>query len=298
MTGTGTENDPYIVSNWTDFVTAIGTNEAYVEFPKQLSLTTDTEIKKGKLYVDSNGDVVVNPTIAGLSTYYENTFKLDQNNYYPEGLTNYITFSCHSFNGCGGVIANLYSLDTNVFRHVAYTVNDSIKNVVFKNVRNARAQSFISRNSTAYGAFSFSGVMLSVGIDVAVTTAVTLFDGRISLQKSAVNVLANNNGTVNINTSGSENTAYNNIEIIGENASFVMHNSQNTMIKGKVHQLTANNCNYSVADLEADTITGSNNSAAIANSDKCSSITDFTSVTSAQMIDAAYLSSIGFPIQT
>lgn len=31
MTGTGTQNDPYIVSTWPDFVTAVGTAGAYVE---------------------------------------------------------------------------------------------------------------------------------------------------------------------------------------------------------------------------------------------------------------------------
>lgn len=34
MTGTGTQNDPFIVDNWPDFVTAIGTADAYVEFPE------------------------------------------------------------------------------------------------------------------------------------------------------------------------------------------------------------------------------------------------------------------------
>ena len=32
MTGTGTQADPFIVDNWPDFVTAIGTADAYVEF--------------------------------------------------------------------------------------------------------------------------------------------------------------------------------------------------------------------------------------------------------------------------
>lgn len=34
MTGTGTQADPFIVDNWPDFVTAIGTANAYVEFPE------------------------------------------------------------------------------------------------------------------------------------------------------------------------------------------------------------------------------------------------------------------------
>ena len=34
MTGTGTQTDPYIVDNWADFVTALGTSGAYVSFPE------------------------------------------------------------------------------------------------------------------------------------------------------------------------------------------------------------------------------------------------------------------------
>ena len=34
MTGTGTQTDPYIVDNWADLVTALGTSGAYVSFPE------------------------------------------------------------------------------------------------------------------------------------------------------------------------------------------------------------------------------------------------------------------------
>lgn len=32
MTGTGTQTDPYVVDNWADFVTTVGTQDAYIKF--------------------------------------------------------------------------------------------------------------------------------------------------------------------------------------------------------------------------------------------------------------------------
>lgn len=70
MTGTGTQADPYIVSTWEDFVTAIGTEQAYVEFP-------------------------------------ENTI-IDMNDVIPEGINKMIYIKCTQFDAKGGEIKNLF----------------------------------------------------------------------------------------------------------------------------------------------------------------------------------------------
>ena len=70
MTGTGTQADPYIVSTWEDFVTAIGTEQAYVEFP-------------------------------------ENTI-IDMNDIIPEGINEMIYIKCTQFDAKGGEIKNLF----------------------------------------------------------------------------------------------------------------------------------------------------------------------------------------------
>lgn len=70
MTGTGTQTDPYIVSTWEDFVTAIGTKQAYVEFP-------------------------------------ENTI-IDMNDIIPEGIGEMIDIKCTQFDAKGGEIKNLF----------------------------------------------------------------------------------------------------------------------------------------------------------------------------------------------
>ncbi|NLT08219.1 MAG: hypothetical protein GXY08_01780, partial [Ruminococcus sp.] len=70
MTGTGTQADPYIVDNWPDFVTAVGTYDAYVEFP-------------------DGGGVI------------------DMNNVAPTGIPE-ITLACASIKGNDWIIQNLY----------------------------------------------------------------------------------------------------------------------------------------------------------------------------------------------
>lgn len=70
MTGTGTQADPFIVDNWPDFVTAIGTTDAYVEFP-------------------DGGGVI------------------DMNNVAPTGIPE-ITLACASIEGNDWIIQNLY----------------------------------------------------------------------------------------------------------------------------------------------------------------------------------------------
>lgn len=70
MTGTGTQADPFVVDNWPDFVTAIGTADAYIEFP-------------------DGGGVI------------------DLNDIAPTGIPE-ISVSCKSIKGNDWIIQNLY----------------------------------------------------------------------------------------------------------------------------------------------------------------------------------------------
>ena len=48
VTGSGTQQDPFVVDTWEDFFDKINVSfSTYVEFPKQLTPTTDTEIVEG-----------------------------------------------------------------------------------------------------------------------------------------------------------------------------------------------------------------------------------------------------------
>lgn len=97
MTGTGTQADPYIVSTWEDFVTAIGTEQAYVEFP-------------------------------------ENTI-IDMNDIIPEGINEMIYIKCTQFDAKGGEIKNLFFTTGGRFLIQNSNWNTYIKNLKLINMR-------------------------------------------------------------------------------------------------------------------------------------------------------------------
>lgn len=97
MTGTGTQADPYIVSTWEDFVTAIGTEQAYVEFP-------------------------------------ENTI-IDMNDIIPEGIGEMIYIKCTQFDAKGGEIKNLFFKHGGRFLIQNSNWNTYIKNLKLINMR-------------------------------------------------------------------------------------------------------------------------------------------------------------------
>lgn len=97
MTGTGTQADPYIVSTWEDFVTAIGTEQAYVEFP-------------------------------------ENTI-INMNDVVPEGIGEMIYIKCTQFDAKGGEIKNLFFKTGGRFLIQNSNWNTYIKNLKLINMR-------------------------------------------------------------------------------------------------------------------------------------------------------------------
>lgn len=141
MTGTGTQNDPFIPNTWDDFVTAIGTSGAYVELPIELIKTSDEKVKNGKLYFDSRGNRIATPIQSELSNYYENNFKFDMNAVNPLGVL--ISFNnCH-VDGNGASIINLYIPDNNsgilISSGTVY-----INNINFLNI-------YCDKSNTSYG---------------------------------------------------------------------------------------------------------------------------------------------------
>ncbi len=148
------------VYSWLDFITAIGTAGAEVEFPHSstyIKKTSDTEVNPDKLYLDSNGIVQTNVQANQLSNLYENTFKLDANSQdgFPNGVTSTIEINCASINGYGGTIINLASTTVDIFANsTAVTVNQlAILNINVENV------SFIDTTaaSVTYTKCIFSG---------------------------------------------------------------------------------------------------------------------------------------------
>lgn len=109
MTGTGTQADPFVPYEWDEFTAAIGTSGAYVSMPIVPVKTTDTRIKLGKLYFDAQGNRITKPVASGLPNYYENNFKFDMNDIAPLG--GLIEFNNCTVEGNGASIMNLYVPD-------------------------------------------------------------------------------------------------------------------------------------------------------------------------------------------
>lgn len=143
------------VHSWSDFITAIGTAGAEVEFPKDIVRTQDTDVDPNKLYTDINGIVQTNVQPSDLANLYENTFTLDANDYAPAGITSTITISCASINGYGGYIKNLASTAVNIFSN---TVTTQVYQLAILNI-NVEGVSFIDTTSASmeYTKCIFSG---------------------------------------------------------------------------------------------------------------------------------------------
>ena len=298
----GTSNDPYIVDNWSDFITAVGTSNAYVEFPKNLVLTRDTQIVEGKLYVDSTGEPITNPVPSGLSGYYENTFVLDQNDYAPEGLTNIIYIVCNSLNGYGGKITNLYFTSTYYFDAVNNNYT-KISNINFDNIIVRTQGWFIYYNGIIqkciFSATIESG-FIQTGFNLLNTGSARYGEKRIKNCSAYIKNNSNKPCYFNSGNIDSATTQYNRIIIDAPESTFGVYALNNSLITGKCNSLTVTSGNYSVIDCTiSNGASFTNETQCLINSDKVTgTITGGTSVTSEQMINAEDLASIGFPIQT
>ena len=123
------------VTNWASFITAVGTAGAEVEFPhtsQYLVKTHDRDVDANKLYLDSNGVVQTNVQPSDLANLYENTFKLDANDYAPAGLSTTIEINCTSINGYGATIINLAGSAVNLITINSTTL--SISQLAFLNI--------------------------------------------------------------------------------------------------------------------------------------------------------------------
>lgn len=302
MTGTGTQNDPYIISDWTDFITAVGTSNAYVEFPKNLVHTSDTNVDPNKLYTDANGIVQTNVQPTDLANLYENTFILDANDYAPEGLSSTITISCASINGFGGGIVNLASSSATIIGTYSYV---SFTGIAFLNVRCTDTYFFVSGRSGGWGTVSkciFTGRMDGQSTSYFIWASFVHFVScAFNLQLYGASQFAQNNEgrhdlldfnycRINTEDHRTGSTYAYRYAIINS----IWTGSYNDYIAA-----TMNSYDYTVYDLECVSIRGNNSTVAtyiFVNSEKCAN-TNGVEVTTAELQSASALAAKGFPIQ-
>ena len=315
MTGTGTAQDPYVVNDWDEFVTAIGTDQAYVEFPKQLVLTSDTTVQQGKLYVDSDGELIIEPKNSEIASYYENTFAIDFNDYYPYGYeltsNNQIQVRAVNINGKGGMIKNInvYS-NTRGNKFLCYYRYDNpglmLKNMSFANAICEKCDLIGNNYADPYGnqlkGCHFSGTATGESdkpasiINFSNRYGSTL-DGAISC---GFNLELHGNANW-CNPATPHIAKYSRFEITGSTTATTLLKGKKNYITGELEDSSINIASdeeRSIYDINVDSITGTNTAHTLANSDKCSDISEgVTAVTTEQLQDAEYLRSIGFLIQ-
>lgn len=264
MTGTGTENDPYICTKLSEIISVQGDTTVYIELPPN-SL-------------------------------------IDANDEYPEGFTSAIYLNCH-LDGKGSKIRNISAENAQYGRAFVNRYAD-FKNINLLNVRGAEKLFERASESSTLILYKckFSGRMESL------TNLIYVYNGSISRCSFNFECLGahsscdfsswDNYDGFNIN--------YNRIELncahFSANQKLYIGAVSNCYITGNHPGAIDVKGNTNVVDFTTPTMTSDSRAQNIlVNSDKCTTISSESGiypVTTAQMKDAAYLASLGFPIQT
>ena len=323
--GDGSQNNPFIVQNWDEFIEAVGIVGAYVEFPHTLNTniipTTDVNVYANKLYLDSSGVVQTNVQPSDLPNLYENTFTLDANDYAPEGLSTTISIACDSINGYGGYIKNLASYDVDIFTnnysgesHLIISqlaiLNFNVENHNFFNSRfcewhycifSGRCKNNSIGNTTTLTVFGDSST--SINQDFTSCSFNLTLDGNVNPFEYYY-IPYDYYGTylrecrVEIHKVNNQNSSGGNMIVGGINSYFTGD------IDGIFTIKFTNQSIYSIVEIETDEASfdySGNISYILVNTDTVtvSYIPGaYTQVTTTTLGDAAALSAMGFPIQT
>lgn len=279
-TGTGTAQDPFIVDTWADFITAVGTADAYVEvdtsqisvwdFPREVPSGLSSTVSWNAASVDGKG-----LTIKGLFGSASRFFSAATAN--------------------TKIISNLNMLD------IAKT--NSTTGVFYGRALECRNCEFSGIIEAEYFFESFSGgtMTFTTGIlgnnDPKGCSFSLKFSGNSRFSSGTSSSSAPNfyHSTLNLDGTSTSSTAQhfnlNDSKIIGG----IPWNSLTLQTK-------SGGQNVIDADIEnISTYTNSSSTICLINTDKLASglsvPSGFTGVTSAQMLNAAYLESVGFHVE-
>ena len=292
-----------VVHNWSEFVTAVGTAGAEVEFPKSLTHTTDTDVDPNKLYTDEYGVVQTNVQPADLPNLYENTFVLDANSDdgFPGGITTHIQIRCASINGFGGYIKNLASSMDGVLGFYAVT---QVTGIAFLNINLEGYMFFGAVWSGGYNQINkciFAGRLVSDNYAFINTHFFNFTSCAFTLDLWGSMADLTSYATGKLSTFDICRIQLTKTD--PSSSSLVINVlANNSYITGSLTApLKIVDSVYTVIDIETPQITASysGQSNTLANSDKCSNISSYlTQVTTETLQSAEDLAAIGFPIQT
>ena len=285
MTGTGTQADPFVVDNWSDFVTAVGTSGAYVTFP------------------DTPGVINMNDEA-------------------PTGLTSTVTLKCAGVDGKGWQIRNLYSVGGHtVFYNSANLV---VSNLDFINMyidfQSANGYFFWRQNTNncqiTFNGCVFSGMMITIPI-IGYNRQNWMFNtenyhSKTQLNSCAITIQLQGDSMFwsESETDTANIFSFTTVKLSGDSAKNLNGCYKNCKFTGaskstNLYIKTDSRSTYNVFDVDFSQAasfscaapTGSIN---LINTDKLPAGatigTGFIGVTTEQLSDATYLISLGFPI--
>lgn len=267
MTGSGTEQDPYIVDNWADFLTIDTTSSVYVEWDKNI----------------------------------ENKV-IDFNNIQPEGFSETI-FLPYSVNFTGWTLKNLHSTAVCVFSKPTGAEKSEIKNLTIENFYFTGNKAF---SEISFENCIFSGIINAKGNHIFFYECLFVcssLNAKANILSSGFTlILRTYGGAAEIRNSDIVLDVTANAVIICDSGRLY-----NSRISGKILSASTSKSNITIyADYSCVFNLESNlplycstpSTVSIYNSDLATANTakNFIGVTTEQLKDATYLASIGFPI--
>ncbi|MDY4414657.1 MAG: hypothetical protein SPE43_09895 [Ruminococcus sp.] len=288
MTGTGTSTDPYIVDNWNDLVSKMKEYDVYIE-------------------LDPNSENKV----------------IDMNDAAPNGVGN-ISIKFRKLKGNGWTIKNIYCPYKNLFTYNSVSSQETKHSITFENLNIVNIYkndtcseydcSVFYSNNREYPLIFRNCKISCVIASNSSSSYPTLFSDYVNFYNCSINLKVYSQYFIPFegwNQYGMCSMQNCNIIINAQNITKIWSyfTVSNTKIGGIVNKTLYNfiNDDYTkfntlVLDLIADyTGTIADNVCGLINSDKAPNITAGTGmnlVTTEQMTNAEYLTSIGFPIFT
>lgn len=297
-----------IVHNWSEFITAVGTSGAEVEFPKSLVKTQDTDVNPNKLYTDANGVVQTNVQPSDLANLYENTFVLDANSSdgFPEGLTARIEFNCASINGYGGYIKNLAARNIDYMFYTDTVSKGSINGIAFLNVYCEDSNFTEVSNSSGFYSVHFTKCIFAgrfVNTNTNSYHTKNIFGGNRGIPLTSCSLHFEISGYwLFVRSYDSSPFNYCRIYIDSDEFSLLNFKVINSYVLGEsdLGISLASGSQYTVVNVATSRIDSSASDICLINTDSYSGTipSQCVGVTTAQLKDAEYLASLGFPIQT
>lgn len=251
MTGTGTQNDPYVVGNFSDFVDAVGQNGVYVQLGSDIDVAAD-----GYEYI---GAITINAaSVDGRGYAIRNaTFQMSGGNYFAteySGITisNLSILDCafkasdnanifgskfaisnmkisaqvqneKTFRISSGSSLDYVAADISLFGNTALTICEhaDVKNSTFLVRGTLKSSNFLFYGTSGVGQINVQNV--GIAIDAEITVYGTLymgnyvnFAGCYFALNDGIKIIGNTSPTLNVNVSQYGGSATNFVFAVGD----------------------------------------------------------------------------------